>query len=124
MDAAPAPAGPDDPWYAAELESARSLGILDGLEDDFKLGGAVSREDMMVMLANALRKQGIMENITTGEADDILSRFTDSGTLSPQKREAAALCVKTGFIAGDGEKLMPKGTFTRAQAAKILSLLK
>ncbi len=118
----PAPSA-NEPWYTVELEAARSLGLLAGLDDDFAVGKAIPREDVMVMLANTLKAHGFATDLLPTETDEILARFNDADELNWAKREAVAICVKTGFITGSGDNLLPKGNYTRAQAAKILSLI-
>ncbi|OEF96113.1 S-layer homology domain-containing protein [Desulfuribacillus alkaliarsenatis] len=113
---------PNEPWYVAELESAERLGILEGLEG-MEIGTTMRRDDLMVMLANVLKKKGLVKSMSTAEVNEVLSRFQDEGDIPDFKRDSAAMSVQAGFITGAGNLILPNETYTRAQAAKILTLI-
>ena len=55
-----------------------------------------------------------------GKAGRSLSSFTDAGSIAPWATEAMEHLAQTGIISGDGGRLNPVGTTTRAEMAQVL----
>ena len=123
------PAGemPDvDPaaWYADELGAAWEAGLLEGLSgSSLKPTRAITRADMMQMLANAIERRDGKVNMTSDTARTALSTFSDAGDIPANRVTAAAICVSRGVIVGDGSSIRPNDTLTRAEFAAILAAL-
>lgn len=93
-------------WYEAGRQWAMANGISDGTNMD----GALTREQLAVMLWNYAGKP----------AASILSGYTDVASVSDWAVQAMAWCVEQGIISGMDGGLNPQGTATRAQVATML----
>lgn len=113
---------PQSKWYSAYLNKAYETGLLKGLQNNFQYEKPITREDAMVILANALRLNS-PDSYKEIDTKAVLAAFTDWNQIDKDKRLSAAICVRAELITGSNGKLMPKNQFTRAQVAKILCLL-
>ncbi|MEG2378061.1 MAG: S-layer homology domain-containing protein, partial [Clostridia bacterium] len=110
--------GADD-YFARELAIAKANGIITGFGDNlFNPRGKITRQDMMTIMARALQKSGYKLDTATQGA---LDAFADSDDIAEYAREAAALLVKNGIIAGNDGRLNPTANTTRAEVAVLLS---
>ncbi len=105
---------PRNAWYAAYVAAALQSGIVGGLTPaTFGPGNLLTREDMAVLLARALKLQ-------SGGTPD----FRDSGLIGQAAQGSVAAVVAAGYLSG-----FPNGTFrpdsyaSRAEAAKVIALL-
>ncbi|WNS46658.1 endo-1,4-beta-xylanase [Paenibacillus sp. MMS20-IR301] len=102
--------------YSKELAAAKQLGIASGYGDNsFRPDSPVSRQEMMVLAARALRAAGI-EARGSGALED----YTDAGQISAYARDSLAALLKYGVVNGKNGRLSPGDTLTRAEAAVIL----
>ncbi|MDF2837667.1 MAG: hypothetical protein K0Q63_3307, partial [Paenibacillus sp.] len=104
----------DRHWAKKEIEEAVSLGIAQGFGDgSFKPDQNVSREQIIVMIMNALRP---------GEEPATSPAFTDRDQIAAWAAKAIALADELGLMTGfeDGS-FRPKDELTRAQLAVILA---
>lgn len=110
-----------DAWYAKDVSAMQAAGLLDGLELDFT--ALISREEAMQVFANLLVGKGSALP-DEAETDELLSSISDQETITPAYRAAVALCMQKGLVKGyaDGT-LQPAGSFTRAEFAKLLTML-
>ena len=108
-----------DKYYARELAAARAAGIIEGIGGNrFEPEAAISREDMMVILARAMdaaEKQLSATDLT------VLGRFSDGSLVSEYAREAVSRLIKGGIIAGTDGRIDPKAYTTRAEVAVVLA---
>ncbi len=103
-----------DAWYYTYVASAVKAGITSGIGNNkFGPNDNITRQDMAVMLVNALGDK------TIDNADKYLTA-SDANTISAYAKNAVALCVKNEFMVGSGDKLTPKATSTRAMAASVV----
>ena len=105
-----------DDWFAPYIMTAYENKIANGIsEDEFGVGLHISRQDMCVMVCNALK------NSSVNEEEEM---FSDDGEIAGYAK-AAVYCLKqAGIISGRGGNLFkPHGTATRAEAAKIIAVL-
>ena len=86
---------------------------------DVKEGAYISRQDMAVMMNEALQSK----NLTLGEPAADLSQFTDSASVSAYAKDAMGIMTSNGIINGSNDKINPKAPATRAQAAVVLNRL-
>jgi beta-glucosidase len=106
-----------DNYYNA-LGIAKKLGITNGVgENKFDPKGYISRQDMMVLTARALKISG---KITAYAGSDILLKYKDASSFSSYSLDGAATLVSKGIITGSENKLNPKGNATRAETAVII----
>ena len=110
---------PTSSYYAGAISTAKALGISVGENGNyFYPKQAITRQDAMVMLYNALVASG--KNLTNGLAAD-LSKFSDRDNIAGYARNAVGTLVQMGVVKGDGNgRLRPTGTLTRAETAILL----
>ncbi|WP_338825527.1 hypothetical protein MHOCP_11060 [Moorella humiferrea] len=111
-------------WYYGAVVTAARTGLVAGYEDgSFRPDRAISRQEMAAMLTRALAYAGKKVDVT-GRVDDILSRFSDSGSIAAWARESAAVAVESGLIAGrTATTFVPLGNATRAETVVMLKRL-
>jgi hypothetical protein len=104
-------------WYDPFDEWAVSAGITDGVEG-YDPAGLISREQMAVMLHNFIEYEGF--NPTSDSSDT----FSDIEDADEWARDDITDLKRWGFLAGRGDgKFYPQDTFTRAEAAVIITLV-
>lgn len=105
----------DSAWYAPYVLSAYKKGICKGIgENKFGIGENITREDMCVMLYNALKTMGI--ECQTGKL-----AFNDSSDFGEYSKEAVSALAASKIVNGIGDNLFnPKGQATRAEAAVMI----
>ncbi|WEK54611.1 MAG: endo-1,4-beta-xylanase [Candidatus Cohnella colombiensis] len=107
---------PQTAYYYNELVIANELGIVTGLGDNtFKPNSNISRQDMMVLTARALKAAGKQV-----EAAGTLDAYPDAASISDYAKDSAAVLVKSGVVNGKNGKIAPNDPLTRAEAAVIL----
>jgi len=111
---------PSGAWYAGEVQTAHSLGLVSGLAAGiFGADGQITREQVAVFLGRALRASG--RTLPTPSAA-VLASFGDASEISDWARADMAALVELGLLRGLSEKeLAPKGVATRAQTMALLS---
>lgn len=102
-------------WFTKYINIAAELGIVQGIGDGkFGVGANITRQDMAVMLYNALKYRNA--NVETDQF-----RFQDDGEIASYAKEAVSALHHMGAINGMTETTFaPTGFATRAQAAKIV----
>lgn len=101
-----------DAWYTPYIASAINAGYIQGQSNEyFGVGESIMRQDMATILYRAL-----------GESNSsaVLS-FTDTDSIAPYAKDAISQLVGLKIINGyeDGT-FKPRGTATRAEAAKMI----
>ncbi|MGN0179961.1 MAG: S-layer homology domain-containing protein [Monoglobaceae bacterium] len=106
---------PEGEWYTSYVNIAYSNGICSGTGDGiFGAGESITREDMSVMVYNALVSQGI--SCPGGELT-----FADGDEFSEYSKAAVGTLYAMNIINGVGEnRFSPKDHATRAEAAVII----
>jgi len=107
-----------DAYYYEAVGIARKLGITTGVGNNrFSPKESISRQDMMVLTARALKNfKGL--KATAGIA--ILDRFADRRDIAGYAAENLALLISEGLITGSEGKVNPRGWTTRAETAVFL----
>ena len=104
-------------YYAQAVAIAKELGIASGFEDNtFKPGSSISRQDMMILTAKALKAAG-KPSVGSGN----LASYSDAASISTYAVDSVASLVESGIVNGKGGKIAPTESLTRAEAAVILS---
>lgn len=110
-----------DKWYSSYIASAYKYGLISGYPNgNFGPNDYITREDMAVMLSNALTK------VLKYESGDFTSElgFSDKGKISGYAVNAVGMAVKYGLISGKpGNIFDPKGYTKRSEAAVVIKLL-
>jgi hypothetical protein len=105
-------------YYTGYLSAAKRLGIAGGIGNNrFAPERAITRQEMAVMLYNALKALNLLP---ASEAGKRLSDFTDSDEIVSWANEAFTVLVGNGILKGSGGKLSPADELTRAQMAQII----
>lgn len=107
-------------WFVKYINIAAGLGVVKGIGNGmFGSGQSITRQDMAVMLYNALLYRNV--NMSAGGF-----KFDDDGQIAPYAKGAVYALYEMGAINGMTETAFePEGLATRAQAAKIVySVLK
>lgn len=110
-------------WYYASVAAAVKAGLAQGVgEGKFDPNRPITREEMAIMAANALKL--INKDAAASDVEGALSKFSDQAKMASYAKEAIALLTEQGVINGmtDGS-YAPKGIANRAQAAVIISKL-
>lgn len=110
----------DSDWFVKYINVAAQLGIVKGVGNGvFGTGNNITRQDMAVMIYNALKYRNA--NMSTGTF-----RFDDDAQIAGYAKDAVGALHELGAINGVTETTFaPTGLATRAQAAKIIySVLK
>ncbi|WP_150275221.1 bifunctional 2',3'-cyclic-nucleotide 2'-phosphodiesterase/3'-nucleotidase [Paenibacillus tepidiphilus] len=105
-----------DVWYAQPIAAAVQAGLVQGSGNGkFEPGRQITREEMAIMIANALKEQ--LQNAEKGSLD----QFSDKGTIATYAQTAVAQLTELGIVNGMGAgKFAPKAAANRAQAAVIV----
>lgn len=108
-------------YYYGAVGIAKRLGITEGREGGFfDPASPVSRQEMMTLAARALKLAG--KELPAADVS-ILGGFADRADVSAYAEGSAAALVKSGLITGDGSRLNPLGTATRAETAVLIDRL-
>ena len=109
---------PAGKWYTSAVAWADENGVANGTGELFQPGDPVTREQLAQMIYKFAEKYKIKNRFpTTIENAD---GFADADRIHSWAKEGVDWAVKCGMISGIGDnKLDPRGTATRAQAAQI-----
>lgn len=107
-------------WFVNPVVWAADNGVVSGYDDgSFRPTNPVTREE----LATMLRSYALYRNKDTSASGD-LSAFTDQSAVSGWAAESVSWAVGHGIINGrSGNRIAPKGTATRAEAATMFTRL-
>ena len=107
-------------WFVNPVVWAADNGVVSGYDDgSFRPTNPVTREE----LATMLRSYAQYRNKDTSASGD-LSAFIDQSTVSGWAAESVSWAVGHGIINGrSGNRIAPKGTATRAEAATMFTRL-
>ncbi|WP_198360488.1 Ig-like domain-containing protein [Thermincola potens] len=104
-------------WYCRWVETAYRAGLVKGSKDLFRPGDRITRQEMAVMVANALSARNLLPEGDSSAA----AGFDDSSTVAPWARRAMAGLVNAGVINGRNPRLLaPLDRATRAEAAVMI----
>ena len=102
-------------WYYPYVATAVEKGIILGDENGaFRVGEKISRQDMAVIIIRVITKLEHPYDING-------TKFADDAEISDYAKDAMYAARSLSIINGVGEnKCAPKGTATRAMAAKVI----
>ena len=105
-------------YYTNYLATAKRLGISGGVGNNrFAPDNQITRQEMFVLLYNALKATGKVPEVTGSKT---LVEFSDGGQVASWARDAMTFFVQKGTISGNGGKLSPVVTTSRAEMAQVL----
>jgi len=107
----------DSDWFCSYVNIAYKCGLIQGIGDGkFGTGLFITRQDMMVMLYNAMKLRKLDMPIPTGTVV-----FKDSDLIADYAIDAVTTLYEMGIVHGISEtEFDPLGNATRAQAAKVV----
>ena len=115
---------PSDMYYYDAIAWAKELGIADSPEGEdpgiFDPQGELTRQDAFVFSYRALNAIGVEAD--DGTEEDI-EGFPDADQLTERSLIPTATLIKLGIVEGMGGYLAPNDTMTRAQMAKVVTML-
>ena len=102
-------------WFTPYINIAADLGVANGIGGGrFGVGLNISRQDMAVMIYNALLYRGV--NMVSGEL-----HFADSNEIAEYAKTAVSALYNMGAVNGVSEtSFAPNSYATRAEAAKMV----
>nr|WP_238480674.1 S8 family serine peptidase [Desulforadius tongensis] len=110
---------PPNAWYRGAVGSAVAAGLVVGYsEHTFGPDDPITREQMAVMITRA-----VSGGMVPYQAEDkTLERYSDLEQISLWARPSVSMMVKYEILTGRaGDRFVPQGTTTRAEAAAVLS---
>ena len=107
--------------------SAYSYELILGFPDGtFMPDKKLTRAEAMTIVARAMRfmkgkSVSASPDISLSQANSILSKFTDAGTVDDWAKVDIAECVQAGVVNGDNNgRLNPKSNVTRAELIQLM----
>lgn len=106
-------------WYYDYIKDAYGCGIINGVsETSFGAGISITRQDICVMIANALKMKGVSAEI--GDK----AQFEDFDEVADYAAEAVAMLTELGVLNGyEDNTFRPNNYATRAEATKMIYAL-
>ncbi|MEN6324956.1 MAG: S-layer homology domain-containing protein [Syntrophomonas sp.] len=111
-----------DKWYYSIVNQAASIGLLKGYNLTlFGPEDPVTREQMAVMISNALSYRGPNSSGDSSGTSGDISIFSDQGSISFWARNSIAVVRQKGIIKGrDDGNFAPLANATRAEASVMI----
>ncbi|MFS0725475.1 S-layer homology domain-containing protein [Paenibacillus sp. 1P07SE] len=116
---------PPAAWYSDVIHAAHASGLVNGMGDGtFRPSQPVTRQEAMVLLAQALELSGLREPLEPSEAEALLRAFTDREDVAIWALPAVADSLRSSLVQGRTQTtLAPQAQITRAEAAVMLQRL-
>ena len=107
----------DDSWYSKYVSRAYHAGVIKGFsETQFGSGYPVTRQDLAVMIYNALMQADV---VLSEKNNELVVKDADS--VAPYAKEAVDALCRARIISGDQDGFFnPKNSASRAEIAVIL----
>ncbi|MFM9281104.1 S-layer homology domain-containing protein [Paenibacillus jiagnxiensis] len=107
-------------WYAKAVAIANEFDIVRGYEDgNFYGDKQITREQGFSMIARAYRL--IQSEDAAGQDTTALAQYTDGAKVSNWAKADVAQLIQAGIIQGNGTKLNPQATMTRAEVTALIA---
>ncbi|WP_222429929.1 cadherin-like beta sandwich domain-containing protein [Paenibacillus cremeus] len=112
-------------WYSSAINTAYAYHLISGFEDGtFRPNDKITREQAMVIIAQAMTITKLKDKLASHAAEDILRSFTDAADASSWAVGGIADSAEAGIVTGrEGARLAPKAFITRAEVAAIVQRL-
>lgn len=109
----------EEDWFYPYIVRAYNSGVVSGIsETEFGSGQMITRQDLAVMVYNALAAAGMVE-----DAEETSELFIDNENISDYAVQAVYYLKKAGIISGDENgAFRPQSYASRAETAKIVYL--
>ncbi len=108
----------NDGWSYSYIASAYNAGLINGIDDShFEPARTITRQDMAVILARALKYMGVTE------AGDRQIDYADGDSIADYAKEAVNLISSLEIMNGVGNgQFDPMANANRAMAAKVIEI--
>lgn len=107
-------------YYTDYLGTAKRLGLVLGVGNNCYLPeNKITRQEMFVILYRIMDTLGKLPD-SNGNSVKELEEFSDINEIDGYAMEAIRSFVESGIVQGDNNRLRPKSTATRAEAAQII----
>lgn len=105
-----------DDWFGKYVATASRIGLLKEIaaEDVFCPNKPITRAEIMTVLTKAYEYKGKIVSENSGES------FSDMNQVDTALKPYVEKAVKMGWVKGDGGKLLPANSSTRAEAAALM----
>ena len=105
-----------DDWFGKYVATASRIGLLKEIaaEDVFCPNKPITRAEIMTVLTKAYEYKGKIVSENSGES------FSDMNQVDTVLKPYVEKAVKMGWVKGDGGKLLPANSSTRAEAAALM----
>lgn len=111
-------------WYFPSTSIANEADIIRGYDDStFKPDRNITRQEVMAIMSRVMSYLGSTENsnMTTAQAESVLSRFKDDDKVAHWAKIDMAKCVEAGVVKGDDKGyLNPLDNLTRAEMSQLI----
>lgn len=87
-------------WYYGAVEAAAAKGLVTGYNGNFNPAGKITRQEMAVMIARALKVGGKNVTLTSSETAQQLSKFSDKQQIAGWAQDSVAIAVKEKVVNG------------------------
>lgn len=95
--------------------------MLSGYDDGtFQPGRKISREEAMAIMEKAAQIAGIKTQLNSGEAAQVLARFSDGSNVDNWAQDAVASCIKAGIVQGSDGRIKSQDNISRAEVAALI----
>lgn len=110
----------EEDWFYPYIVRAFNSGVISGIsENEFGSGQSVTKQDLAVMVYNAMIAAGVIEPVELDEKEF----FVDHDRISDYALNAVYALKKAGVISGDNNRVYnPQNYASRAETAKIVYL--
>ena len=98
-------------WFSDNMAKAYQMGVIKGFDGKMDPNAAITREEVFVILARALK-------LTPAAA--VNKSFSDIESLSDWAKSETYSLINSGYISGSEGYLQPGANITRAQFAQII----
>ena len=111
-----------DQWYFSVVNTAAKAGLINGYDKNhFGPNDPVTREQMALMIKNAMDYKGKNVELTDTQTAENLAIFSDTYAIAAWARTSVATAVQAQIITGHSDgRFAPHDNATRAQAAVMI----
>lgn len=111
--------------YDTDGDNAYNAGLLPTKYSDiYSPNTPISREDMTIIMSNALQLKNGFITMNNTDIQSILKGYTDVDSLDSEAIKAVAIAVNEGLIQGRTlSTIVPEGNLMRAEAAVVIKRL-
>ncbi len=111
----------ENDWYYDYIATAYTYGIVNGVsETEFNANGIITKEEAAVMISRAAKLCGMVIDINTFTAKNILAEFVDYVKISDWAVSSVAFCYNEDILDRNELEINPKTAVTRAEIAQML----